>query len=153
VAGGIAGADPLKVAIEAMLIAAPIYLIPFFFVYNPVFILQVSSSIYEFTWVYFTGVVGVYALASGLQGFMLYKTRLNVVERAILLVSAVLLIAPLKWESLVGLVILITVQGWALLKGKKQLLISKSSVEPLSAQGMEKIIAEASQKKGPDQPS
>jgi TRAP-type uncharacterized transport system fused permease subunit len=150
VAGGIAGADPLKVAIEAMLIAAPIYLIPFFFVYNPIFILQVSSSIYEFTWVYFTGVVGVYALASGLQGFMLYKTRLNVVERAILLVSAVLLIAPLKWESLVGLVILITVQGWALLK---QLLISKSSVEPLSAEGMEKIIAEASQKRGPDQPS
>jgi TRAP transporter 4TM/12TM fusion protein len=153
VAGGIAGADPLKVAFEAMLIAAPIYLIPFFFVYNPIFILQVSSSIYEFTWVYFTGVVGVYALASGLQGFMLYKTRLNVVERAILLVSAVLLIAPLKWESLVGLVILITVQGWALLKGKKQLLISKSSVEPLSEEGMEKIIAEASQKKGPDQPS
>jgi TRAP transporter 4TM/12TM fusion protein len=153
VAGGIAGADPLKVAIEAMLIAAPIYLIPFFFVYNPIFILQVSSSIYEFTWVYFTGVVGVYALASGLQGFMLYKTRLNVVERAILLVSAVLLIAPLKWESLVGLVILITVQGWALLKGRKQLLISKSSVEPLSAEGMEKIIAEASQKRGPDQPS
>ena len=153
VAGGIAGADPLKVALEAMLIAAPIYLIPFFFVYNPIFILQVSSSIYEFTWVYFTGVVGVYALASGLQGFMLYKTRLNVVERAILLVSAVLLIAPLKWESLVGLVILITVQGWALLKGRKQLLISKSSVEPLSAEGMEKIIAEASQKRGPDQPS
>src|SRR4030042_4154465 len=103
-----------------MLIAAPIYLIPFFFVYNPIFILQVSSPPSQFAWVYFTGVVGVYALGSSLQGFMLYKTRLNVIERAILLVAAVLLIAPLKWESMAGLAILIIVQGWAFIKGRRQ---------------------------------
>jgi TRAP transporter 4TM/12TM fusion protein len=67
VAGGIAGADPLKVAIEAMLIAAPVYLIPFFFVYNPTFILQGSYTVLEFIWIYFTGIMGVYALGSGLQ--------------------------------------------------------------------------------------
>jgi TRAP-type uncharacterized transport system fused permease subunit len=139
VAGGIAGADPLKVAIEAMLIAAPIYLIPFFFVYNPIFILQVSSPIYEFSWVYFTGIAGVYALGSGLQGFMLYRTRLNVIERAILLVAAVLLIAPLKWESLVGLVILASLQAWALLRGKKQAFIVESFIRPPSGERAENI--------------
>jgi len=140
VAGGIAGADPLKVAIEAMLIAAPIYLIPFFFVYNPAFILQVSSPLSQFAWVYFTGVVGVYALGSSLQGFMLYKTRLNVLERAILLVAAVLLIAPLKWESMAGLVILTIVQGWGFIKGRKQARILASPVGSLSAAGSKKLL-------------
>jgi TRAP transporter 4TM/12TM fusion protein len=141
VAAGIAGADPLKVAIEAMLIAAPVYLIPFFFVYNPIFILQGSTSLYEFAWIFFTGVVGVYALGSGIQGFLLYKTHLNFIERAILLVSAVLLIAPLRWESLVGLVTLIIMQGWALLKGKRQATpITESAIKPSSAEGTGKIV-------------
>ena len=140
VAGGIAGADPLKVAVEAMLIAAPIYLIPFFFVYNPIFILQVSSPLSQFAWVYFTGVVGVYALGSSLQGFMLYKTRLNVMERAILLVAAVLLIAPLKWESMAGLVILIIVQSWGLIKERKQARILASPVGSLSAEGSKELL-------------
>ena len=149
VAGGIAGADPLKVAIEAMLIAAPIYLIPFFFVYNPIFILQVSSPIPEFCWVYFTGIAGVYALGSGLQGFMLYRTRLNVIERAILLVAAILLIAPLKWESLVGLFILAGMQAWALAKGKKQALLSAPTAKTFSMEEIGEFSAETGEKKGP----
>ncbi len=120
VAGGIAGADPLKVAIEAMLIAAPIYLIPFFFVYNPTFILQGSYTVLEFIWIYFTGIMGVYALGSGFQGFMLYKTKLNVIERGILVVTALFLIAPLKWESFIALLVLAGVQGWTVFKSRKQ---------------------------------
>ncbi|MBM4330587.1 MAG: TRAP transporter permease [Deltaproteobacteria bacterium] len=120
VASGIAGADPYKVAVEAVLIALPIYLIPFFFVYNPIFILRASTPWLEFLWVFLTGIAGVYALASGLQGYMLKNTRLNITERSILVVTAILLIAPLKWESLFALVILIVIQTWAFLKGKRQ---------------------------------
>lgn len=120
VAAGIAGEDPVKVAVQAMLIAAPIYLIPFFFIYNPIFILQGSFSIPDFIWIYFTGIAGIYALGSGLQGFMLMRTRLNLVARVILVITAIFLIAPLKWESLIALVVLALVQVWVLLKGRKQ---------------------------------
>jgi TRAP-type uncharacterized transport system fused permease subunit len=71
---------------------------------------------------------------------MLYKTRLNVLERAILLVAAVLLIAPLKWESMAGLVILTIVQGWGFIKGRKQARILASPVGSLSAAGSKKLL-------------
>jgi TRAP transporter 4TM/12TM fusion protein len=134
VAAGIAQADPLKTAFEAMLIGMPIYLIPFFFVYNPIFILQVSSPLLEFAWVFFTGVLGVYALASGLQGYILFKTRLSLVERVILVITAVFLIAPAKWESLIALFVLMIVQGWVILRERKQpVLVPESSIEPSPA--------------------
>jgi len=103
-----------------MLIAVPIYLIPFFFVYNPIFILQGSFSIYEFIWIYLTGIAGIYALGSGLQGFMLMKARLNIVERVILAVTAIVLIAPLKWESLIALITLALMQVWVFFKGRRR---------------------------------
>jgi TRAP transporter 4TM/12TM fusion protein len=120
VAAGIAGENPVKVAVQAMLIAVPIYLIPFFFVYNPTFILQGSFSIYEFIWIYLTGIAGIYALGSGLQGFMLMKARLNIVERVILAVTAIVLIAPLKWESLIALITLALMQVWVFFKGRRR---------------------------------
>lgn len=135
VAAGIAQADPLKTAVEAMLIGMPIYLIPFFFVYNPIFILQVSSPLLEFAWVFFTGVLGVYALASGLQGYILFKTRLSPVERVTLVITAVFLIAPAKWESLIALFVLMIVQGWVILRERKQpVLVPESSIEPSPAE-------------------
>jgi TRAP transporter 4TM/12TM fusion protein len=120
VAAGIAQADPLKTAVEAMLIGMPIYLIPFFFVFNPIFLLQASSPLLEFAWVFFTGVLGVYALASGLQGYMLFKTRLNPPIRILMVISGLFLIAPKKWETLIAMVVLIVVQGWVFLKERKR---------------------------------
>lgn len=120
VAAGIAVSDPFKVAVQAMVIALPIYLIPFFFVYNPIFILRASTPWLDFLWVFFTAIAGVYALGSGLQGYMLKNTRLNIMERSILVVTAIFLIAPLKWESVAALLILIIIQTWALLKGRRQ---------------------------------
>jgi TRAP transporter 4TM/12TM fusion protein len=140
VASGIAGSDPFKVAVQAMLIALPIYLIPFFFVYNPIFILRAATPWLDFLWVFLTGIAGVYALGSGLQGFMLKSTRLNFMERSILVVTAIFLIAPLKWESLIALIVLVFIQAWALFKGKKQGLAVESFSRPLTEEGAENIL-------------
>jgi TRAP transporter 4TM/12TM fusion protein len=119
VAAGIAGADANKSMWESCRIAVPIFLIPFLFVYSPVFILQAKASIWTYLWVFGTGILGIYAITSGLQGVVLYASRLNYVERVVLFIAGCVLIAPLYLETLIGLIVLIIVQGWHLMKAKK----------------------------------
>ncbi|MBU2227270.1 MAG: TRAP transporter fused permease subunit, partial [Proteobacteria bacterium] len=120
VAAGIANSDPLKVAFQAVRIGLPIFLIPFFFVVNPVFILQAKAPFYNTLWVFATGAIGVYAIAAGLQGIMLNRTFMNVFERCILFASGLLLLSPTILPSVAGLIVLVVMQVWAIFKGKRQ---------------------------------
>ena len=61
----------------------------------------------------------MYAITSGLQGVILYESRLNYFERVVLFIAGCVLIAPLYWETLIGLIVLIVVQGGHLMKARK----------------------------------
>lgn len=119
VAAGIAGADVNKTMWESCRIAVPIFMIPFLFAYSPIFILQAKAAVWTYLWVYGTGILGIYAITSGLQGVILYANRLNYVERIILFIAGLLLIAPLYTGSLIGLIVLAAVQGRTLARGRK----------------------------------
>ncbi len=120
VAAGIAGADPNKTTWESCRIAVPIFLIPFFFVYSPIFILQEKVGVFQYILVYGTGVLGIYAITSGLQGIILYDSSLSLIERLILFIAGLLLISPINIADLVGTVLLVTIQVWNMVRSKNQ---------------------------------
>lgn len=127
VTAGIAKCSIYKAALVACKIALPIFLIPFFIVYNPL-LLHASFSI-EFIWRFMVGILGVYALASGIQGVMLPSSRLNILIRILLVAIGFLLLKPDPVSDLVGLVVLALIQVLTVLRAKK-MAKQETQVEP-----------------------
>ncbi len=104
-AAGLAKSDLWATGWQAMRIAAPTYIVPFMFIYEPSLMLigdwftSLTSSV--------SAVVGVMCLAAGLQGYMLREARWW--ERAVLVVAALLLIKPGYISDAIGLLLLAAV--------------------------------------------
>ncbi len=87
---------------EAVRLAAPAYIIPFMFIYEPSLLLigdwftSLTSTV--------SAVVGVTCLAAGLQGYLLREAPWW--QRALLLVAAILLIKPGYVTDAIGLALL-----------------------------------------------
>jgi TRAP transporter 4TM/12TM fusion protein len=101
-AAGLARTDLWRSGFEAVRVAAPAYIVPFMFVYEPSLLmigdrLTVATSIVS-------GVVGVICLAAGLMGYL--RAPLAWWERAALVVAALLLIKPGYISDAVGLAVL-----------------------------------------------
>lgn len=101
VAAGIANADPMKTAYQAIRLGLVVYLLPYAFVYNHSLILigDPWESVFTIT----TCFVGIAFWAYGLEGFI--RQPIGFVLRAALLISGCLLIWPDFINSMVGLVI------------------------------------------------
>jgi TRAP transporter 4TM/12TM fusion protein len=104
-ASGLAKSDLWATGWQAMRIAAPTYIVPFMFIYEPSLMLigdwfeSLTSSV--------AAVIGVMCLAAGLQGYLLREARWW--ERAVLVVAALLLIKPGYISDAIGLVLLASV--------------------------------------------
>ena len=104
-ASGLAKSDLWATGWLAMRIAAPTYIVPFMFIYEPSLMLigdwfeSLTSSV--------AAVIGVMCLAAGLQGYLLREARWW--ERAVLVVAALLLIKPGYISDAIGLVLLASV--------------------------------------------
>jgi TRAP transporter 4TM/12TM fusion protein len=97
-AASIGGASLWGAGLQAVKFAAAGFIVPFFFVYNPS--LLFSGTWGEILWAVATGMIGVVALAAGLEGYLLRKA--NWVERVMFLVAALLLIHPGGLTSTIG---------------------------------------------------
>ena len=85
-----------------MRVAAPAYIVPFMFVYEPSLLwIGPWTTILTST---VSACIGVVALAAGLQGYLVREARLW--ERAALLAAALLLIKPGLYTDALGLVLL-----------------------------------------------
>ena len=67
-AATLAGTSPMAAGLSAMRLGAVIYIIPFFFVLNPALIGQ--GSFYEVVTVLVTALLGVWLIASAIQGYV-----------------------------------------------------------------------------------
>ncbi len=103
VAAGIAGADMMRTAWMACRLGLVVYILPYMFVYNNALILK--GELRDILPSAITAFIGVYALACGIQGYMLRPTRIH--ERILLFVAALALIKPGWMSDLVGLAILV----------------------------------------------
>jgi TRAP transporter 4TM/12TM fusion protein len=104
-AAAITGADPYKTTLQAWKYTMPAFVVPFFFVLDPMgtgVLLQLpkDGSWPEVAWVVFLIFVAIAALAAGLQGWLLKKT--NLLERTLLVVAGALVIIPVASLDAVG---------------------------------------------------
>jgi TRAP transporter 4TM/12TM fusion protein len=110
-AAGIAGTDPLKTAIAGFRVGIAKFVVPFYIIYRPDFIL-VGADPFKAAMAIAMSLVGIWALAGCSCGFMF--RRLRPVERIVLFVCIPLTIPPhLMINSIgTGIVFLISLIAW-----------------------------------------
>ncbi len=110
-AAAICKGNPYKTTLQSWKYVAPAILVPFMFVLDKsgsALLLMGSVSAlmradwWPIVWTTVTAIVGIIALAGGLQGWFIVKT--NLIERWILIVSGVLLAYPAPWADLSGFI-------------------------------------------------
>jgi TRAP-type uncharacterized transport system fused permease subunit len=104
-AAAITGGDPYRTTMQAWKYTMPAFVVPFFFVLDPLgtgvlLKLPAGASWLDASWIIFLGFFAIAALAAGLQGWALGKA--NGVERALLVAGGLLVIAPINALDLVG---------------------------------------------------
>jgi TRAP-type uncharacterized transport system fused permease subunit len=107
-AAGMAGSDPFKTGNTAFRLGLGKALVPFVFVFAPSMLIMVQGfSWYEF--VVATGgcLLGITFLSAALSNFMF--TRMQVWERAVCVVAAVLMIAPEIVTTIVGILMVVPI--------------------------------------------
>jgi TRAP transporter 4TM/12TM fusion protein len=96
-AASVAQTSPMRVGLESMRLGAIIYFIPFFFVFNPVMLLQ--GSFMEIMPVLVTAIVGVTLVSGALQGYLIGFGLLGegiggLLARALLVVAGLVFAIP-----------------------------------------------------------
>jgi TRAP transporter 4TM/12TM fusion protein len=107
-AAGLAKASMWASGWAAMRAAAPAYIVPFMFVYEPA-LLMIGDDWQTTVHAFITATVGVILLSAGLFGYLLRAAAMW--ERALLVVAAVFLIKPGWITDLAGLGLLVVVAG------------------------------------------
>jgi TRAP transporter 4TM/12TM fusion protein len=103
-AAGLAKADMWESGFGAMRAAAPAYIVPFMFVYEPQLLLIVKdwgSAWPEVLWATATACLGVVLLAGSLFGWLVGRATMT--DRVLLFAAAMCLIKPGGWTDVVGL--------------------------------------------------
>lgn len=122
-AAAITGADPYKTTLQAWKYTMPAFVVPFFFVLDPMgtgVLMQLPKGATwpEVAWVLFLIFVAIAALAAGLQGWLLKKT--NLLERAMLVVAGALVIIPVGSLDAVGVGMFATVFVIQMLRHRRE---------------------------------
>ena len=109
-AAAITGGDPYKTTMQAWKYTMPAFVVPFFFVLDPMGVgvllkVPAGGSWLEAAWIIFLGFFAIAALAAGLQGWIV--RRANGIERALLIAGGLLVISPVNSLDLVGVALAI----------------------------------------------
>jgi TRAP-type uncharacterized transport system fused permease subunit len=101
-AAGIAGADPMKTALQAVRLSVAGFLVPYVFVYSPI-VLGVGFAWGPILVVTATAAVGIVALGAAMEGYLLREATWY--ERVLLVATAVDLIIPGLVTDAIGAVL------------------------------------------------
>ncbi len=125
-AAGIAGSDPVKTGVEAFKLALAGFIIAFAFVYSPVLLL-IDGTIVSVGLATLSAFVGTTALAAAVVGH--FSSGLRLWQRILIGVGAVLMIFPGILTDLAGLLVLVLVLGFNVLKSRASVRDSELEVE------------------------
>ncbi|RPJ45554.1 MAG: TRAP transporter fused permease subunit [Betaproteobacteria bacterium] len=115
-AAAITGGGPYRTTLQSWKYCAPAFLVPFMFVLDPsgVGLLLGGSfkNLAQADWgavavITVTAIIGIVALAGGLQGWLLRKTSLP--ERWMLIIAGLALVYPTNFSDVLGLVLVVIV--------------------------------------------
>jgi TRAP transporter 4TM/12TM fusion protein len=101
----IAKANFWRTGLAASIIALPVYILPYAFVYGPPLLME--GTVLQIAWATFTAALGVILAAYGIVGAL--KDRFELVVRIIACIAAVFLITPEFLTDLVGLALAVVV--------------------------------------------
>ncbi len=107
-AAGISGTNVWKTGLVAVRIGATGFIVPFMFVYGPAILMVGPLQDILLTTIFAS--IGVCILSAGLMGWFFREA--TYLERALLIVAALLLIEPGIYTSVAGLAIAISVGAW-----------------------------------------
>ncbi|MBV6274325.1 TRAP transporter fused permease subunit [Alcaligenaceae bacterium CGII-47] len=99
-AAGIAGSNPFRTAWHAARLGCAAFIVPYMFAYGPALLLD--GSIGAVAWACVTAIFGIYLLAIAVQGYMVMP--ITIIERLLLVGSALVLIKPGLETDLIGAV-------------------------------------------------
>ncbi len=120
VASGIAGSDQTKTGLWAVRLGLIGFIIPFFFLDNPVLLIGVdpNAALTTTLWTVFSASMGTIALVAGLEGWLVQKC--NVLERIILVAAAPAMLYPGMFTDFAGLICLAVIGALQFIRGKKE---------------------------------
>ena len=96
----ISGGNPMKTALQATKLAIGAFIVPYVFALNPA-LLFIDTSIGEVILIVITSLIGMFGVASGLEGYMLRNTSWW--ERLFSIAGGLMLIYPGLTTDIVGL--------------------------------------------------
>lgn len=124
VAAGIAQGNQLKTGLTAVRLGLVGFLIPFFFLGNPILLIgaDASYSVGMTLWASLTASIGTVALVAGLEGWLLDKA--NWIQRILLIAVSPLFLYPGMATDGIGFAVLAAVIVW-------QLVFKRTGARPL----------------------
>jgi TRAP transporter 4TM/12TM fusion protein len=104
-AAAICKGNPYKTTLYAWKYTLPAFLVPFMFIIHPSGVgILLKGSAWGIATTFATGLLGVLALAGGVDGWFLKKT--NFLERMLLILAGLSLMYPAEWADIVGIVLM-----------------------------------------------
>jgi TRAP transporter 4TM/12TM fusion protein len=102
-AASLAGSPSMKTAVQACRMGAVLFILPFFFVFNPAFVLH--ASIGQIISIVGSGFIGVFLISSGIEGYLVFAGILGVAGRLLAVAGGMLLFIPGTITDLAGVVL------------------------------------------------
>jgi len=119
IGAAVAGAPPMKTAWTSMRLGVVLFFLPFFFVFNPALVLDgpITETLYLFAFC----ILGIWILASGLEGYLLKVGKLNLWSRPLLFVGGFLIALPNWMITIAGLALTVLVVAAILMTKKSRI--------------------------------
>nr|WP_304507414.1 TRAP transporter permease [Anaerotignum sp.] len=114
----IAGANPMKTAFNATMLAIAAFIIPYVFAYNQA-LLFINTTPIQVIQVVVTSFIGMFAISGGMIGYM-FKD-LNPVLRVICIICGLMLIYPSIGTDFVGIIAVGIIVAMQLMENRKKL--------------------------------
>ena len=103
IAAAFAGAPPMKTAFTSMRLAVVLYFIPFFFLYHPALIFQGPAI--ETAYLLILCLVGIWLLASGLEGYLMGIGNIRWWARPVLVIGGFMIAFPMWLPTVIGAIL------------------------------------------------
>ena len=114
----IAKSNPMKTGINATKLAIAAFIVPFIFAYNPQMLFENVTSVFQVVQIVITALLGIFAVAAGLEGYILRMMGLPL--RVLAVVGGLTLLIPGTVSDLIGLVIVAGIIALQLLQNKRE---------------------------------
>ena len=113
----IAKSNPMKTGINATKLAIAAFIVPFIFAYNPQMLFENVTSVFQVIQIVITALLGIFAVAAGLEGYILRPMHWPL--RVLAVIGGLTLLIPGTVSDLIGLVIVAGIIALQVIQNKK----------------------------------